>query len=70
MSAPEVKDAKFMPMSRLSFTTAAYICSTVWHRSQHLIILLADWMSALTLQAVFYGKSQFRVQEKVLASVL
>ncbi|CAN0003126.1 unnamed protein product [Pylaiella littoralis] len=39
-------------------------------RSQHLIILLADWMSALTLQAVFYGKSQFSVQEKVQMAVV
>lgn len=34
-------------------------------RSQHLVILLADWMSAVTLQAIFYGKSQFGIREKV-----
>ncbi len=34
-------------------------------RSQHLVVLLADWMSAVSLQAVFYGKSQSGVQEKV-----
>ena len=34
-------------------------------RSQHLAILLADWMSGVTLQAVFYGKSQFDIREKV-----
>lgn len=34
-------------------------------RSQHLVILLADWMSAVALQAVFYGKSQFSIRERV-----
>ena len=34
-------------------------------RSQHLVLLLADWMSAIMLQAIFYGKSQFGVREKV-----
>ena len=34
-------------------------------RSQHLVVLLADWMSAVTLQAIFYGKSQFGIREKV-----
>ena len=34
-------------------------------RSQHLVLLLADWMSAVALQAVFYGKSQSSIQEKV-----
>ncbi|CAM9572739.1 unnamed protein product [Scytosiphon promiscuus] len=37
---------------------------TLLTRSQHLVILLADWMSAVTLQAIFYGKSQFSVREK------
>lgn len=35
-------------------------------RSQHLVILLADWMSAVALQAVFYGKSQTSIHEKVM----
>ena len=34
-------------------------------RPQHLVLLLADWMSAIMLQAVFYGKSQFGVRQKV-----
>jgi len=34
-------------------------------RSQHLVLLLADWMAAIMIQAVFYGKSQFGVKEKV-----
>ena len=34
-------------------------------RPQHLVLLLADWMSAIVLQAVFYGKSQFGVRQKV-----
>ncbi|CAM9181833.1 unnamed protein product, partial [Ectocarpus sp. 8 AP-2014] len=37
---------------------------TLLTRSQHLVILLADWMSAVTLQAIFYGKSQFSIREK------
>ncbi|CAM9106341.1 unnamed protein product [Ectocarpus fasciculatus] len=37
---------------------------TLLTRSQHLVILLADWMSAVTLQAIFYGKSQFSIGEK------
>ena len=38
-------------------------------RSQHLIILLAEWMSAVALQAIFYGKSQTSIQEKVIVNV-
>ncbi|CAM9387820.1 unnamed protein product [Ectocarpus sp. 12 AP-2014] len=37
---------------------------TLLTRSQHLVIILADWMSAVTLQAIFYGKSQFSIREK------
>ena len=39
-------------------------------RSQHLVILLADWMSGVTLQAIFYGKSQFDITEKVRRSTV
>ncbi|CBJ26668.1 hypothetical protein Esi_0040_0095 [Ectocarpus siliculosus] len=40
---------------------------TLLTRSQHLVILLADWMSAVALQAVFYGKSQVSIRQKVLS---
>lgn len=30
-----------------------------------MLVLLADWMSGVTLQAIFYGKSQFGTKEKV-----
>lgn len=36
----------------------------IYRRSQHMVLLLADWMSAIVLQAIFYGKSQFGVKEK------
>ncbi|CAM9330890.1 unnamed protein product, partial [Hapterophycus canaliculatus] len=42
----------------------AHFEKTLLTRSQHLVILLADWMSAVTLQAIFYGKSQFSIREK------
>ena len=29
------------------------------------MILLTDWMSGVTLQAIFYGKSQFGFGQKV-----
>ena len=34
-------------------------------RPQHVMLLLADWMSGITLQAIFYGKSQFSFGQKV-----
>ncbi|CAM9582299.1 unnamed protein product, partial [Ectocarpus sp. 8 AP-2014] len=37
---------------------------TLLTRSQHLLILLADWMSAVALQATFYGKSQVSIRQK------
>ncbi len=46
--------------SRLASASAIFC-----RRSQHLVLLLADWMSAIMIQAVFYGKSQFGAQEKV-----
>ncbi len=34
-------------------------------RSQHLVVLLADWMAALALQAAFFGAHQFGSRAKV-----
>ncbi len=39
-------------------------------RSQHLVLLLADWMSAIMIQAIFYGKSQFGVKQKVRRALI
>ena len=44
--------------------------STQRSRPQHLSILLADWMSGVTVQAIFYGKSQFDITEKVRGSTV
>eukprot|EP00903_Cladosiphon_okamuranus_P011441 g10779.t1 len=43
---------------------AAHFKKTLLTRSQHVVTLLADWMSAVALQAVFYGKSQATIQAK------
>lgn len=50
---------------RASETSHTKNCGFLERRPQHLILLLADWMSAIMLQAVFYGKSQFGVRQKV-----
>ncbi|CAM9187348.1 unnamed protein product, partial [Hapterophycus canaliculatus] len=49
----------------LSDSPTAHFSKTLITRSQHMVLLLADWMSAIVLQAIFYGKSQFGVREKV-----
>eukprot|EP00752_Nemacystus_decipiens_P006052 g5462.t2 len=54
----------------LSDCPASHFRKTLLTRSQHLVLMLADWMSAITLQAVFYGKSQFGVREKVEMTVV
>ncbi|CAM9396526.1 unnamed protein product [Ectocarpus sp. 4 AP-2014] len=48
----------------LSGSSTAHFKRTLLTRPQHLVLLLTDWMSAIVLQAVFYGKSQFGVREK------
>ncbi|CAM9100172.1 unnamed protein product [Ectocarpus sp. 8 AP-2014] len=48
----------------LSGSPTAHFKRTLLTRPKHLVLLLTDWMSALVLQAVFYGKSQFGVREK------
>ncbi|CAM9275625.1 unnamed protein product [Ectocarpus sp. 4 AP-2014] len=52
------------PWRHLRVAPTEHFKKTLLTRSQHLVILLADWMSALTLQAIFYGKSQFSIREK------
>ncbi|CAM9185106.1 unnamed protein product, partial [Sphacelaria rigidula] len=48
----------------LSRSPADHFGETLLTRPQHLMILLADWMSAATLQSVFYGKRQFDIVQK------
>ncbi|CAM9207243.1 unnamed protein product, partial [Ectocarpus fasciculatus] len=50
--------------SHLRSSPTAHFKKTLLTRSQHLVLLLADWMSAVALQAVFYGKSQFSIRDK------
>ncbi|CBJ26667.1 hypothetical protein Esi_0040_0094 [Ectocarpus siliculosus] len=52
------------PWRHLWVSPTEHFKKTLLTRSQHLVILLADWMSVLTLQAIFYGKSQFSIREK------
>ncbi|CAM9368841.1 unnamed protein product, partial [Ectocarpus sp. 8 AP-2014] len=52
------------PWRHLWVSPTEHFKNTLLTRSQHLVILLADWMSAVTLQAIFYGKSQFSIREK------
>ncbi|CAM9100098.1 unnamed protein product [Ectocarpus sp. 8 AP-2014] len=54
----------------LSESPTAHFSKTLLTRSQHLVLLLADWMSAILLQAIFYGKSQFGVRQKVEMTVV
>ncbi|CAN0519234.1 unnamed protein product, partial [Ectocarpus sp. 12 AP-2014] len=54
----------------LSGSPTAHFKRTLLTRPQHLVLLLTDWMSAIVLQAVFYGKSQFGVREKVEMTVV
>ncbi|CBJ29023.1 conserved unknown protein [Ectocarpus siliculosus] len=54
----------------LSESPTAHFSKTLLTRSQHLVLLLADWMSAILLQAIFYGKSQFGVRKKVEMTVI
>ncbi|CAM9632287.1 unnamed protein product, partial [Ectocarpus sp. 6 AP-2014] len=50
--------------SHLRSSPTTHFKKTLLTRSQHLVLLLADWMSAVALQAVFYGKSQFSIRDK------
>eukprot|EP00752_Nemacystus_decipiens_P006064 g5472.t1 len=54
----------------LSGSPATHFKNTLLTRPQHLVLLLADWMSAIMVQAVFYGKSQFGVRQKVEMTVV
>ncbi|CAM9632430.1 unnamed protein product [Ectocarpus sp. 6 AP-2014] len=58
------------PWRHLWVSPTEHFKKTLLTRSQHLVILLADWMSALTLQAIFYGKSQFSIREKAEMTVV
>ncbi|CAM9110513.1 unnamed protein product [Ectocarpus fasciculatus] len=53
----------------LSGSPTAHFKRTLLTRSQHLVLLLTDWMSAIVLQAVFYGKSQFGVEMTVVSAL-
>ncbi|CAM9773342.1 unnamed protein product [Scytosiphon promiscuus] len=57
-------------LSHLGSSPTAHFKKTLLTRSQHLVILLADWMSAMTLQAIFYGKSQSSVRDKAQMTVV
>ncbi|CAM9224561.1 unnamed protein product [Ectocarpus sp. 12 AP-2014] len=55
--------------SHLRSSPTTHFKKTLLTRSQHLVLLLADWMSAVALQAVFYGKSQFSIRDKAQMTV-
>eukprot|EP00904_Undaria_pinnatifida_P010764 jgi/Undpi1/6818/HiC_scaffold_21.g09294.m1 len=61
-------DSVFMnhAWGHLGSSSTKHFQATLLTRSQHLVILLADWMSGVTLQAIFYGKSQFDITEKAM----